>query len=147
MRMIAVACLLAGSAVGAAAQNKTLEPLSIVTASGSHPFEVEVMRTDPERERGLMERRYLPPNRGMLFDFKTPQPVMMWMKNTYIPLDMVFIDKQGRVVSTTENAEPMSERIISSKGVTLGVLEVNAGVIAKIGVKIGDKVENAMFPK
>ena len=94
-----------------------------------------------------MFRRSMPEDHGMLFDFRTPQPVMMWMKNTYIPLDMVFIGPDGRVVSTAQNAEPLSERIIPSNGKALGVLEVNAGTVAKIGVQPGDRVENAMFPK
>lgn len=135
---------LAGS--GAAAE-PALDRVEIVTASGPHDFKVEVMRSEAERERGLMYRRFLPADRGMLFDFKTAAPVMMWMKNTYIPLDMVFIGPDGRVVSTAENAEPLSERVISSQGKALGVLEVNAGTVASIGVKAGDRVENAMFPK
>ncbi len=123
-----------------------LEKLEIVTASGPHDFAVEVMRTDADRERGLMFRKHLPADRGMLFDFKTAAPVMMWMKNTYIPLDMVFVGADGRVISTAENAEPLSERIIPSHGAALGVLEVNAGTVARIGVKPGDKVDNPMFP-
>ena len=124
-----------------------LETLDIVTASGPHRFAVEVMRTEPQLEHGLMDRRHLAADRGMLFDFKTAKPVMMWMKNTYISLDMVFIGADGRVVSTAQNTEPMSETIIRSNGDALGVLEVNAGTVAKFGVKAGDKVENGMFPK
>lgn len=140
----ALVLLVAGS--GAVAE-PALDKLEIVTASGPHDFKVEVMRSEAERERGLMYRRFMPADRGMLFDFKTAAPVMMWMKNTYIPLDMVFIGPDGRVVSTAENAEPLSERVISSHGDALGVLEVNAGTVASIGVKAGDRVENAMFPK
>ena len=103
------------------------------------------MRTEPEREKGLMFRRFLAPDRGMLFDFKKVEPVMMWMKNTYIPLDMVFIGPDGHVVSTTQNAEPLSQTIIQSGGAVLGVLEVSAGTVAKLAVKPGDRVENAMF--
>ncbi len=123
-----------------------LEKLSLVTASGPHPFAVEVMRTEPEREKGLMFRRSLAADRGMLFDFGKVEPVMMWMRNTYIPLDMVFIGPDGRVVSTAQNAEPLSERIIPSNGAVLSVLEVNAGTVAKLGVQPGDRVENALFP-
>jgi uncharacterized protein len=123
------------------------ETLTIVTASGRHAFKVEVMRTDAERERGLMFRKFLPADRGMLFDFKKVEPVMMWMKNTYLPLDMVFIGPDGRVVSTAENAEPLSERIIPSGGPVLGVLELNAGTVGRDGVKAGDRVENPMFPR
>ena len=142
-RRYAAALVVTFVAGGACAQTST-EPLDIVTASGKHDFKVEVMRTEAEREKGLMFRKSLPADRGMLFDFKTVAPVMMWMKNTYIPLDMVFIGPDGKVVSTAENAEPLSERVISSNGPVQGVLEVNAGTVAKFGVKSGDRVENAM---
>ena len=121
------------------------DDLSIVTASGPHHFTVDVMRTRDELERGLMFRRELPADRGMLFDFGAPQRVNMWMKNTYLPLDMVFIAPDGRVVSVKRNAEPLSEDIIPSGGDVLGVLEVNAGTAARIGVKPGDRVVDPMF--
>jgi len=122
-----------------------IEPLDFVTASGTHHFSVEVMRTDAQRERGLMFRRYLPPDRGMLFDFKTEQPVMMWMKNTYLSLDMVFISRSGIVTSIAENTEPLSERIIPSGGPVYAVLELDAGTAARIDLKPGDHVEQALF--
>ncbi len=121
------------------------DDLSIVTASGPHHFTVDVMRTRDELARGLMFRRELPADRGMLFDFGAPQRVNMWMKNTYLPLDMVFIAPDGRVVSVKRNAEPLSEDIIPSGGDVLGVLEVNAGTAARIGVKPGDRVVDPMF--
>jgi uncharacterized membrane protein (UPF0127 family) len=121
------------------------EPLDFVTASGTHRFSVEVMRTEAQRERGLMFRRYLPPDHGMLFDFKTEQPVMMWMKNTYLPLDMVFISRSGIVTSIAANAEPLSERIIPSGGPAYAVVELNAGTAARIGLKPGDHVVQALF--
>lgn len=139
---LAVVLLAAASPARAAAP---VEPLTIVTGSGPHAFVVEVMRTDGERERGLMFRRNLPPDRGMLFDFHTAAPVMMWMKNTYIALDMVFIGLDGRVISTAVDAEPLSERIIPSGGAALAVLEVNAGTVKRLGVQPGDRIENAMF--
>ena len=121
------------------------EPLQIVTGSGPHPFAVEVMRTDEQRARGLMFRRSMPADRGMLFDFKTEQPVMMWMKNTYIALDMVFISRSGVVVSVAENTEPLSERTIASGPPAYAVLEVNGGTAARIGLKAGDRVEHPLF--
>lgn len=127
------------------AAEEATEPLSIVTASGPHKFAVEVMHTDAQRERGLMFRRFLPQDRGMLFDFKTVRPVMMWMKNTYIPLDMIFIARSGRVTGIAANAEPLSERIIPSGAPVFAVLEVNAGTAAKIKLKIGDRVRNSLF--
>ncbi len=123
------------------------EALQINTASGAHKFAVEVMRTDEARARGLMFRRSMPANRGMLFDFQREEPVMMWMKNTYISLDMVFIDRKGVVVSVAENAEPLSERTIPSGPPVYAVLELNAGIAAKIGLKPGDKVDHLLFAR
>ncbi|WP_395696552.1 DUF192 domain-containing protein [Methylocella sp.] len=117
-----------------------LEPLSISTASGRHAFEVEVMRTEEGRERGLMFRRSIPADHGMLFDFDGERVIDMWMKNTFIPLDMIFIGRAGKVVAVLENTEPMSERILSSRVPALRVLEVNAGTAARIGLEIGDAV-------
>ena len=122
-----------------------LEQLTIVTATGRHVFMVEVMRTDAERSHGLMERRYLPADRGMLFDFKVVQPVSMWMHNTYLPLDMLFIRPDGTIARIEDHTEPLSDRIIPSGEPVLAVLEVNAGTAASIGAKPGDRVENPMF--
>ena len=134
--------VLAASAARAA---PALEKLEFVTHSGVHAFSVEVMRTPAEHARGLMFRRYLPDDRGMLFDFGKVEPVQMWMKNTYIPLDMVFVGRGGEVVSIAADAEPMSERIIPSGGPVLGVVELNAGAAAKIGLAVGDSVRHPMF--
>jgi uncharacterized protein len=122
-----------------------LEKLVIVTAQGPRTFEVEVMRTDQERAKGLMFRRYMPADRGMLFDFKETQPVMMWMKDTFIPLDMVFIRKDGSIARVAADTEPHSTRTISSGEPVFGVLEINAGVAAKLGVQPGDKVQHPLF--
>jgi uncharacterized protein len=122
-----------------------LQKLDIVTSSGTHAFAVEVMGSEPERERGLMFRRFLAPDRGMLFAFETEQPVTMWMKNTYIPLDMIFIARKGKVVGFAENAVPLSEKIISSGVPAFAVLEVTAGTAARIGLRIGDSVRHPIF--
>jgi uncharacterized membrane protein (UPF0127 family) len=133
--------------VPAHAAEPGLEALTIVTANGRHTFQVEVMRTEAERARGLMERRYLPADRGMLFDFKQPVPAAMWMKNTYISLDMLFIRADGTIANIAENTEPMSTRIIPADAPVLGVLELNAGTAVKIGAQPGDKVEHPLFGK
>ena len=125
----------------------SLEPLTIVTTSGPHVFSVEVMRTDEERAKGLMFRRFMPQDRGMLFDFKREEQVAMWMKNTYLALDMVFMDRTGKVVNVAQNAEPLSERIIPSRAPTYAVLELNAGVAKAIDLKVGERVENSLFRK
>ena len=122
------------------------ERMELVTTSGPHAFQVEVMRTQPELEKGLMFRRSMPSDHGMLFDFQSPQPVIMWMKNTYLPLDMVFFDAAGTVINIARNAEPMSEALIPSGGPTLGVLELNAGAAKQIGLKVGDKARATIFP-
>jgi len=129
----------------ALAQEATLEPLEIATSTGPHFFSVEVMRTDEQRARGLMNRRFMAQDRGMLFDFKREEPVAMWMKNTYLSLDMVFIDKSGKVVNIAENTEPLSERIIPSAGPVLAVLELNAGTARRIGLKPGDRLRHSLF--
>jgi uncharacterized protein len=139
-----------GPAAAQTGQNEArdgLDALALVTANGTHEFSVEVMRTELQRQRGLMFRRFLPPERGMLFIFETERPVAMWMKNTYLPLDMIFIAKTGKVAGIAENAEPLSEKIIPSGAPAYGVLEVNAGVAAKIGLKIGDTVRYPAFGK
>lgn len=141
----ALAFVSAPSAPARAQSSGSVEPLALVTATGTHHFSVEVMRTEAQRERGLMFRRYLPPDRGMLFDFKTVRPVMMWMKNTYLPLDMVFISRAGIVTSIAEDTEPLSERIIPSGGPVYAVLELNAGTAARIDLKPGDRVVQALF--
>lgn len=127
------------------AEEATTEPLSIVTATGTHSFSVEVMRTQPELEKGLMFRKSMPEDHGMLFDFKTEQSVMMWMKNTYIPLDMIFMAKTGKVVGIVANAKPMSEQILTVLTPTDAVLELNGGTAAKIGLEVGDLVRHPIF--
>jgi len=125
-----------------AAEEETLE---IVTHTGVHTFTVEVAVTDEERERGLMFRRELPEGRGMLFDFKTDVNATMWMKNTYIPLDMIFIRADGRIQRIAENTEPQSIKIIPAGAPVRAVLEVIAGTAKKLGIRPGDRVAAAMF--
>jgi uncharacterized protein len=129
----------------AAVLAQTFEPLTIAGASGRHAFQVEVARNDAERAQGLMYRRSLAPDRGMLFDFARVQPISMWMQNTYIPLDMIFIRADGSIARIAENAEPLSTRTIPSGEPVLAVLEVIGGTAARLGVKPGDRVEHPLF--
>ncbi|HLH48360.1 MAG TPA: DUF192 domain-containing protein [Roseiarcus sp.] len=124
---------------------QSLDKLEIVSANGPHDFSVEVVDDEAGRERGLMYRRYMPQDRGMLFDFKQEAPVAFWMKNTYIPLDMIFISRRGVITKIVANAEPLSERLIPSGGPVYGVLEINGGVAARLGVKPGDRVRDSIF--
>lgn len=129
----------------AAAPAAALEKLEIITSRGTHVFAVEVMRSEEERERGLMFRESLPEDQGMLFDFKTERVVMMWMKNTYLPLDMIFMSRAGKVVAIAKDALPLSEKIISSGVPASAVLEVNAGTAERIGLRTGDFVRHPIF--
>jgi uncharacterized membrane protein (UPF0127 family) len=112
--------------------------LVIKTASGDHNFNIEVATTQQEQALGLMFRRSLPENAGMLFLYDPPQPAAMWMKNTLIPLDMVFIAPDGRVLRIESNTEPLSTAVIPSEGDISAVLELNAGEADKIGLRRGD---------
>ena len=126
---------------------QSFEPLTIVSGSGRHAFQVEVARNDADRAQGLMFRRNLAPDRGMLFDFARVQPISMWMQNTYIPLDMVFIRPDGSIARIAENAEPLSTRTIPSGEPVLAVLEVIGGTAARLGLKAGDRVEHPLFKR
>jgi uncharacterized membrane protein (UPF0127 family) len=134
-------------AAGAVAQPQKFEPLTIVSGSARHAFQVEVMREEADRAQGLMYRRSLAPDRGMLFDFGRVEPVSMWMKNTYLSLDMLFIRPDGTIARIAADTEPLSTRTISSGEPVNGVLELPAGTAARLGIKAGDRVEHPMFRK
>ena len=142
-----MACLviMAGVLLAPAAQAASVQPLEIVTKSGVHVFSVEMATTEQEKETGLMYRKELADGKGMLFDFTPEQEVSMWMKNTYISLDMIFIRADGRILRIAENTEPLSTKIISSKGPARAVLEVVAGTAQKYGIRPGDRVGHPLF--
>jgi uncharacterized membrane protein (UPF0127 family) len=125
---------------GAAARAADTQTLEIATRSGVRIFSVEIATTEKEKETGLMFRKELPDGRGMLFDFSPEQEVSMWMKNTYIPLDMIFIGADGRILRIAENTQPLSTKIIPSRGPARAVLEVVAGTAKKYGIAPGDRV-------
>ncbi len=114
--------------------------LVLKTNSGPHSFTIELATTPAERALGLMYRRALPADAGMLFLYEQPQPLTMWMRNTFIPLDMVFIGIDGKVHRIETHTEPFSTQLISSEGAVQSVLELNAGTAASIGLKAGDEV-------
>jgi uncharacterized protein len=123
------------------------QTLEIATKTGVHVFAVEIADNDAERAKGLMYRKELPEGRGMLFDFHHEQEVSFWMQNTYIPLDMIFIRRDGRILRIAENTEPLSTTIIPSRGPALAVLEVIGGTARKLGIAPGDRVGAAMFAR
>jgi uncharacterized membrane protein (UPF0127 family) len=128
-----------------ALESFTTSELTIVTASGPQKFTVEMALTPSQMEQGLMFRRALAPNAGMLFDFKEPTITAMWMKNTWIPLDMLFADQYGRIVDIHERAVPESLDTIAPKVPARIVIELNGGTIARLGIRIGDKIVHPIF--
>ena len=123
-----------------------LQPLTLVTAKGRFPLKVEYAGNDRTREIGLMCRTHLALNRGMLFDFIQPTDgVAFWMKNTLIPLDIVFIRPDGRVLSIAADARPLDLTDLQAGGTIRGVLEIPGGRAAQIGLKPGDQVVNRIF--
>jgi uncharacterized protein len=122
-----------------------LETVVIETDQGHFTFTAEIADTPELRRRGLMYRHRLPEDRAMLFDWGRVEPVSMWMRNTYVSLDMIFIAADGRVVRVAEATEPLSEKTISSGVPVAAVLEVVAGTAKRIGLKAGDRVRHRMF--
>ncbi|MFN3667756.1 MAG: DUF192 domain-containing protein [Brevundimonas sp.] len=143
------ALLLLGACAGAGtpkdANGNPLEPLTVTTSTGEHRFMVEIADDEAERQRGLMEREPLADDRGMLFQFPDVAERGFWMRNTPSPLDIIYIDPNGRIVSIAKNAAPMSDAIIPSNGPASGVLELRAGRADEIGARPGDRVSHPFF--
>jgi uncharacterized protein len=119
--------------------------LAIVTAKGArHVFDVEVVRTPEDQMRGLMFRPSMPETHGMLFPFAQSQPMAFWMKNTRIPLDIVFIDAGGKIINIGQGV-PFSLAPVPSAAPAKAVLEINSGTCARLGIAAGDVVEHPFF--
>jgi uncharacterized membrane protein (UPF0127 family) len=143
--LFAVAALLVVLA-GPVSARMRVDKLWLVTGAGQEmPIEVEMAETPKEKELGLMFRTELADNQGMLFPYGAPQEVTMWMHNTYIPLDMVFIRADGTVHRIERRAEPLSDRIISSEGQVSAVLEMASGATERLGLKPGDRIRHPLF--
>lgn len=144
--LFALANLVVIGLVGSAAMPRkakaqmTHDTLTLVTASGERKIDIEVARTLDEQAKGLMFRTTLADTAGMLFPYSPARELTMWMKNTYIPLDMVFIRSDGIVHRIEVRTEPLSETVISSGGNVAAVLELAGGAAERLGVKAGDKV-------
>ncbi len=129
-----------------AAKEPVLETLLITTADGTAvEYKIEIARTERQMQRGLMFRDTLPENQGMLFVYKPERKARMWMKNTILSLDMVFINSDGVIINIAENTTPFSLETIDSGGPVRGVLELNAGQAPKHKFALGDKVTHPMI--
>jgi uncharacterized protein len=147
--LILVLSLLAAAVTAAPARTLAaelkVETLVIETASGAHSFQTEIADTDPTRAKGLMFRRHLAGDHAMLFVWDAPIAAAMWMKNTYIPLDMLFVAGDGRVVHIAANTKPQSLDVITAGRPVKAVIEVAGGTAARLGVKPGDLVRHPLF--
>ena len=143
---LTLAVPIAGCSQGASeAESVATISVTITAKDRTHRFNVEVARTNAEQDKGLMFRTSLPADGGMLFPFEKPRIGSFWMKNTLIPLDMIFIDAKGKIISIAANTKPMSTDTILSGGQALGVLEIAGGSARLLGIKPGDTVVHPMF--
>lgn len=133
-------CRAEPQAASAASAQQTLLPVTIRTAAGERQFRVEVARTPDEQAQGLMHRTSLPDDGGMIFPFDPPRPASFWMKNTVIPLDMIFIRADGTIARIAENTVPYSLTGVTSGEPVVAVLELAGGKSSEMGIAEGDRV-------
>jgi uncharacterized membrane protein (UPF0127 family) len=146
-KAVTIAFLLLAASV-ASAQTGTGFPksaLEIESGDQRHRFTIELAETPEQKARGLMFRRSMAPDAGMLFDYGAPREISMWMKNTYLPLDMVFIGAKGRIVEIVERTVPLSLTQIAPSEPARAVLELNAGTASRLGLKPGDRVIHELY--
>lgn len=127
------------------AEEMKTDQLTIETAGGRHVFQVELAVSREQQEQGLMFRRSLAADAGMLFLYPSPRIIAMWMKNTVLPLDMIFIRPDGTILRIAERTVPQSLSIIDSEDQALAVLEVNGGTASRLGIKPGDRIRHPAF--
>jgi uncharacterized protein len=141
----AVALMLLAATAFTPASAMRRDTLKLLTAQGEKVIDVEITETNEEKARGLMFRTKLSDQEGMLFFYDVPQEITMWMRNTYIPLDMVFARADGVVHHIEANTEPLSETIISSRGIVVACLELAGGAAGRLGLKPGDRIAHKLF--
>ena len=137
--------LVAGVAAPAFAADLPVENITVTSKTGKHVFKVEVAADDASCELGLMYRKEMAPDAGMLFDFQTAQFVSFWMENTVLPLDMLFVRADGTIARIKANATPYSRQSIPSGEKVQLVIELNGGRAAQLGIAAGDRVSAAQL--
>lgn len=145
-RMIFMAVLFLFAAP-ACAEEKAFDanPVIVTSSEGEHAFKVELALTDEERAMGLMYRTELAPDHGMLFMFEDSAPRSFWMRNTYIPLDIIFIRSDGKILNIVREARPRTDTPRQSIGSAIAVLEIAGGRAAELGIKAGDSVQHPLI--
>ncbi|MCK5423893.1 MAG: DUF192 domain-containing protein [Emcibacter sp.] len=141
--MTALPCHLSFSAEGQVTFSRS--ELSVLAVGHKYRFKVEIAETDDQRARGLMFREKMADRDGMLFLFKENKMVTMWMKNTFIPLDILFINQKGLIVHIAKSTVPHSLDVISSHESVISALELNAGMTNKLNIRVGDRIEHPFF--
>lgn len=149
-RLLALSLLLAFSGFSAAAQDGPqpklkIESLEILTKTGIRVFNVEMAETPEQQRVGLMFRKEVADGEGMLFDFRVSRPVAMWMQNTIVSLDMIFVRADGTIANIAKGTKPFSLETVESQGYVKAVLEVVAGTADRYGIAAGDKVSHRIF--
>lgn len=139
--------ILSATLANAQLQRFETSELTIVSSTGRHRFTVEIADTEAQMAQGLMFRQALARDAGMLFDYRRPTMASMWMRNTLIPLDMLFVDEQGRIVNIHERAVPKTLDAIAAAAPVRAVVELNGGTAARLGIKPGDQVVHPIFGK
>ncbi|MFN4310959.1 MAG: DUF192 domain-containing protein [Ferrovibrio sp.] len=145
---VLLSLFLFGAHPGLAQPQPTLpqsELVIVTSGKGPQRFTVELADTDQSRARGMMFRTSMAPDAGMLFDFKQEQMASFWMRNTLIPLDMIFIRADGTILNIHQRAIPGDETGINSAGPVRAVLEINGGTASRLGIRPGDRVQHAIF--
>ncbi len=146
LKIFILCVALALSSCMSQAKEPIMQSLTISTKSGNEIlYMVEIASTQKQMQRGLMYRKSMPEDQGMLFEYRPKQEVSMWMKNTILSLDVLFIDSTGNIINIVKNTTPFSQRTIPSGGVVLGVLELNAGQAEQHGMQAGDQVSHPLF--
>ena len=135
----------ASAALPENAQISKLEPITLVSSDSVTMLTAEIADTDELRTRGPMFRHFLPEDKAMLFDYQRPRPVSMWMKNTNISLDMLFIREDGTIAAIAQDTVPQSLDTISVQEPVRGVLELAAGTVKRLGLRVNDKVYHRIF--
>ena len=143
--IVALLALFVAAQCASAQEPAKIEPITIVTAQAATMVNAEVADTEELRQRGLMFRHILPPDQAMLFDFGDPRPAAMWMKNTYMSLDMIFVREDGTIAALAENTVPKSLDTISVQEPVRGVIEMAAGSIKRLGIHKNDKIFHRIF--
>ena len=126
-------------------QQNNLQDLVIQSGNQRHLFKIEIASDDASRAKGLMYRTDMAADAGMLFDFEKTAEVYMWMKNTYISLDMLFVKKDGTIRHIAHKTTPLSLSMISSGGPVRYVLEVKGGTAKRLGLNVGDRLQHQLF--